>query len=108
MVSPDLLRDVEEAEAHLVAGALAPIEIAGREAVGLVGGAVVPVAFDGEAVGALDDFRSLEGVAALPVEVPVLDVQEAFARAARALAGPARAGAAAGLGARGAGAREAA
>src|SRR5688572_5559387 len=75
-------RDVEPAETHLVGGAFAPEDVFGRKrrAVdhGLIGGGVVPVTFDAEAVTGAERDRVGEHVAILPVEVPLLDVEEAL------------------------------
>src|SRR5207248_9644129 len=78
------LRDVEEPEAHLVVGALAPVQLARSDPAGLVLRAVVPVALDRQAVARLHPRRDLQGVRPLPVEVPAGAVEQAFLRAVRA------------------------
>src|SRR5215471_15489923 len=81
-----LLGHIKRAEAHLVGRALAPVDVLRRELhvadPGLIGLAVVPVALDRQLVARLERLGLAEPIRHLPVEVPLLDVEQALLLAA--------------------------
>src|SRR5262245_33295027 len=84
-----LTRHIKEAQAHLIPRALAPSHIARRQLLAihdrLLGRRVVPMALDGQRIARAKDLRGREGHAALPVEIPAGDIEEAFVLPTRVL-----------------------